>query len=350
MDYKESKDKVQIILHERKSSHTLLDEKTLTPEKVEKGWARISDKDLDDMKIFASSNRDAKDIKDAYAVFYSGGWDSTALIIQHLLAGDTVLPVCVNFNSTLHQRIASQATLYKLSLLFPQNLFCLRSITDIEGLSVIGYGLTQQPLTAFFAGLMGLNCKQIEFGYCMNDCAIAYADDIQALYKAASMFKANGCLSDIQQDVSASNAPIPPMVFPLSKTPHEYNVEYVKSFIAEYGELPIVSSCDTYVEGYYNKKEDICKFIVHNGGKDSCGKEERFETMDIVMPGKLTNYVNLVIASFKLKNKGKAITTAKAKATGRKLRKLLKNKKESSDDSIDASERDIDSETTSWIP
>ncbi len=268
-----------------------------SPSKKDKNIVNLTCKDMDDLKIYLKNNlsdEDSSSLKDVYGVFFSGGYDSTALMIQHLIAGDKVFPIYLNFNSLLHQHIMTQLVLYKLDSIFPNQLYPLFNIASMEGVRLMSYGsLTQQPMMAFFAGLAGIKCKQIEFGYCLKDCAASYINEIKSLYEITASFE-NKSPYTIQPINYYNAIPAPKLAFPLLKCGHEDNICYVKSFMNKYGSLPIITYGDTNILGQYNKKTEMLNFTVY-GNRDNFNSEDKtedFDVMNVSIPKKITNFIN----------------------------------------------------------
>ena len=185
--------------------------------------------------------------KNAYAIMFSGGFDSLSLALRHLEKGERVYLLSIGFSE---ERISSSLTIQFLKSVYGKEAV-IGPIKLFSNIYVDGEcinGLTQQPFTAFYAAHMPdyVRCsiKAIECAYIMNDDAISYQNEIKAIYNNA-------------MKCHFTEHEYPPMKFPLIKVTHEENLDYVASIEKKYQIIfPAFSSeglsCDKYIDGNDN--------------------------------------------------------------------------------------------------
>lgn len=171
-----------------------------------------------------------------YNVMFSGGWDSTALIIEHLEKGDVVFPFTVNFNPSvipiakliiyILRRVYGEHKLAPLQTLFGP-ITCDASTTETN--------FCQQSFTAFYssfiAGSFMKNAIATEIAYCQNDDAISYLDELRTLYRTNLGMRYYNKYHTFKE---------PPLEFPFTKNEHSHNVQTVLKFENKYRvKLPV---------------------------------------------------------------------------------------------------------------
>lgn len=186
--------------------------------------------------------------KKHYNVLFSGGYDSTALVLEHLQKGDVVIPFFITFDEPSYY--IAQITIEILRY-FPKNLSPLRPLfSPIAGTGYEELGFTQQSFSAFFASKISKdyleNCIATEIAYCMNDDALSYLDELKALYNSGL----ETCFHSYR----------PPIQFPMIKKTHFQNSESVLDW--EYQHLMLLSVTnadggDLFIEGQTDAKGNI---------------------------------------------------------------------------------------------
>lgn len=198
-----------------------------SPIEVDKIWNRLKD-------TLATNGKEMLDAKDVrldsrifctnicmephYNVLFSGGWDSTALILNHLEKGEKVIPFYISFYEPTK-------IMAEISVKILQKIYGTDLIADLKPLfgDIVCNGteehtLAQQSFSAFFASKIGRtyteNAIATEIAYCMNDDAISYLDDLRNLYKSG----VNCCYPPTKAI---------PLKFPLKKQKHLDNVKTV---------------------------------------------------------------------------------------------------------------------------
>lgn len=189
-----------------------------------------------------------------YNVMFSGGWDSTALIIEHLEKGDVVFPFTVNFNPSIIpiakfiiyilRRVYGEHKLAPLQTLFGP-VTCDASTTETN--------FCQQSFTAFYssfiAGSFMKNAIATEIAFCQNDDAISYLDELKTLYRTNLGMRYYNKYHTFKE---------PPLEFPFTKNEHSHNVQTVLKFENKYRvklpvfgfEAPIFSAFKTEKESW----------------------------------------------------------------------------------------------------
>ena len=193
--------------------------------------------------------------KNAYAIMFSGGFDSLSLALRHLEKGERVYLLSIGFSE---ERISSSLTIQFLKSVYGKEAV-IGPIKLFSNIYVDGEcinGLTQQPFTAFYAAHMPdyVRCsiKAVECAYIMNDDAISYQNEIKAIYNNA-------------MKCHFTEHEYPPMKFPLIKVTHEENLDYVASIEKKYQIIfPAFSSeglvCKKYIDG-----NDNTLYAIHGG-------------------------------------------------------------------------------------
>ncbi len=205
-------------------------------------------------------------------VLFSGGYDSTALIIDNLEKGYDVYPIEILFDSDLG-RIVRLIILYKLRQKYGDRLHRLVSIADLKGFIDKGEfetrGWNQQPICAFYASFIPKDIlritSEVQIAYVCGDAAISFLDNLTNIYNSTIEFK-------------CYDFKIPPLTFPFKKRTHYDNVDLVNKYdlpccagdntqSANYLYRDLVKSKRYYIELYddvetqsLNKSGDINKY------------------------------------------------------------------------------------------
>ena len=121
----------------------------------------------------------------AVGVVYSGGWDSTLLMVRNLEAGKLVQPIWFNFANDEPLRHIGHLILknrYGKFLLPPIDMGNFYSSADFEN-NCCG----QQAYIHFALGFLNIDSlmklSEIQIGYVMNDDAISFLDELRKLTK-----------------------------------------------------------------------------------------------------------------------------------------------------------------------
>ena len=203
---------------------------------------------------------------DAYAIMFSGGFDSLSLALRHLEKKERVYLLSVGFNEDERRSAWLTAQILK-SVYGEDNIKFIKLfdtiLIDGEGTS----GLAQQPICAFYASHMPdavfESIKAVECAYVMNDDAISYLSELKAIYSNAMK-----CHS-----VSRSRKDFPPMRFPLSKVTHHENIAYVRQVEEKYDVIFPTLSAEYVQSRMYEAKNDFVYIIEAGSNQDKPNKE-----------------------------------------------------------------------------
>ena len=207
-----------------------------------------------------------------YNVLFSGGWDSTALILSHLEKGEKVIPFYIQFSEPTK-------IMAELSVKILQKIYGTDLIADLQPLfgDIFCNGteectLAQQSFSAFFASKIKRtyteNAIATEIAYCMNDDAISYLDDLRNLYISG----VNCCYPTTKAI---------PLEFPLKKQKHLDNVETVINCMNKRGFfLPV--TCLDLTDFYFDAFED-------KDGNDWVSFNSKLEKTDIYKENKMSS-------------------------------------------------------------
>ena len=182
-----------------------------------------------------------------HIVFYSGGFDSTSLILRHLEKGEPVMPFFINFSE-------EQLPICKLIIAILQKIYGKELIGDLREMFTPLYGkgtedngLIQQSFVAFFASKVSRelteNAIDIEVAYCMNDDAISYLSDLENLYKAGV-----ACTYPEREPI--------PLKFPQIKKAHLDNSIYVSNWMDAHVVLPVTEADGMETDRLWMKTKD----------------------------------------------------------------------------------------------
>ena len=231
----------------------------------DKNFEKISIEENDIKFDYPSGVEDIKKV----CVLFSGGCDSLSLVLRHLENGDNVALCHIMFRTeesfTAYCIYRMLKKIYGNKVLGFYKLFNPIYINNGEDLN--GYG--QQPFAAFYAAwiprCLKVNCTSVESAYVMNDDAISYTKELKAIYNNTIALKRNNEIK------------LPPYKFPLSKTKHEENIEYIKDIEYKYDVVfPVGSSESPCLNGYHFKiKRKIYDIYFYNCEVDpKCNAKE----------------------------------------------------------------------------
>lgn len=182
---------------------------------------------------------------------WSGGVDSTALIIQYLNKGYKVdaLPVIMknNVNKNIREKRARTALMKNYFKNYSVNLMISLTVAEFGSFGYLT--LKQMPLW-----ILGLVCAldsshdEVAIGIVMNDDAVSCMEEIKALY-----YGYQGLV----------NIPLPPLVFPLIKFKKEVLYENIPVSIRKH-----LTWCEN------SEKEDMCGVCIPCKRMISLGLQE----------------------------------------------------------------------------
>lgn len=197
---------------------------------------------LKEAKVVIEPDTFPYDIKqDSIGIVYSGGYDSTVLMLKALLNGETVKPIIFNF---AQDDIIKAINLSVLKKRFGNKL--LKPIWfGLFGLQegMCGKQCTQQlmihnNLTYLSDGVLK-NLKEIQIGYVMNDDAVSFQEEFKSV--VSTSFK-------IQNKKNV------PVTYPLIQK-HKYCID---DFIAQHlGKNHLCLSCESPNFNYYKDSEAL---------------------------------------------------------------------------------------------
>jgi len=203
---------------------------------------------------------------DAYAIMFSGGFDSLSLALRHLEKKERVYLLSIGFHED--ERCSAWLTAQILKSVYGEDNVKFIKLFDeilIDGEGT--FGLTQQPICAFYASHMPEvvfeDIKAVECAYVMNDDAISYLSELKAIYSNAMK-----CHS-----VSCSRKDFPPMRFPLSKVQHHENIDYVRRIEEKYDVIFPTLSAEHIRSRMYEAKNDFVYIIEAGENQDKPNKE-----------------------------------------------------------------------------
>lgn len=187
-----------------------------------------------------------------YAILFSGGYDSLSLALRHLEKGEKValLSICLN----PHDQYCASITAEILKKCYPYKVSFYKIFSNPVGITKFcegTEGLVQQPICTFFTSFMPRairnSIKALECAYVLNDDAVSYLDDIRRLYSDSFKFR------NFQ-----GNDKFPPIKFPLIKTCHSDNIDYVSSIEEKFKVIFLTFSADwCFIDYYKNSKESV---------------------------------------------------------------------------------------------
>ena len=217
--------------------------------------------DLDDINVPTFTRKDDwvlnEDVTNNshYNVLFSGGYDSTALLLKHLEQGDYVHPFCLDFGG--RDRAFIEITVELLRSVYPNLGSLKRLFSTIMGNGNEEIGFIQQPFAAFYASRISSkymeNCKAVEIGYCRNDDALSWMEELKNLYNAGL----ETCMHTYR----------PPLEFPYIKKSHFDNSTKVEDFCeAEKLVLPVtcldICEIERIAFNVYDEDPDLIEKVV----------------------------------------------------------------------------------------
>lgn len=204
-------------------------------------------------------------------VLFSGGYDSTALLIYYLERGYTVLPISLKFNG-LDERATRVATLFQLKKIYKERL--LPSYEFETNFYRDGYHyLGQQALCAFWPRFLHKEIldklSTIAVGYNKTDLGTMFQKELKQLYLASMKLDFNYVVSikDFNKKLK-----IPKFEFPFIKQEHQENCSICYSFENEYDLILPCYECEIPNFKYFKKDELLLVIATPDGQCTYCSK------------------------------------------------------------------------------
>ena len=173
-----------------------------------------------------------------HLIMFSGGYDSLSLTLRYLEKGESVMLFSLTFDPDMTPFVSLQGII--LNYLYPGL---------VKGIHFLGNGqfadpciehvngMVQQPFTAFFAGRIKNEileeAETFDCAYCMNDDALSFEEELKTIYE-----------THVKSRIF-SPSKFPKLTFPLRKTKHINNVEYVNDIQEQKGVIFPVSSLES---------------------------------------------------------------------------------------------------------
>lgn len=207
-------------------------------------------------------------------VLYSGGYDSTALMIYYLEKGFTVLPILLNFNGNMN-KVIQVTCLHQLRKIYNKLLPEYEFSTNFYGDGDTYFA--QQKLCNFWVSFLPehikLKLSQICIAYNAHDFGTIISDKLETLYNAGM-----NCLLFNNQsinDIRTTNFYFPKICYPFKTQTHLSNVLIVNDFMNRYSlNLPCTSCETSNIKWKIFKKKDSFKIIFCPCGScDKCKDE-----------------------------------------------------------------------------
>ena len=187
-------------------------------------------------------------------IVYSGGYDSTVLMLQALMNGETVKPIIFNF---AQDDIIKAVNLSILKNRFGENLLepIWFNFFGLQG-GMCGTQCTQQlaihNMLTYLSNDVLKSLKEIQVGYVMNDDAVSFQEELKDVVSTG--FK-------IQDKVNV------PITYPLIQK-HKY---YIDDFIQQHlGCNHLCLSCQSPSFNYYKDSDALYIITTTCNGCTSC--------------------------------------------------------------------------------
>lgn len=248
-----------------------------------KGWKKISlsDNELSNFKL-VNSEINSFEIPLSHGVLFSGGYDSTALLIDLLEQSYSVLPIIFNFNGykTLLPKLA---ILNQLKERYPFLLNCYIFNEIFYGDDNENNEFKQQYLCCSWVRHLPYEIRErltsIDIAYNQLDQGFNLKDILTDLYNASMKLlpfvktTVNDC-----KNWKSTERFIPKLEFPFSKQTHEANVSIVKDFEKTYNICIPCSSCECDEYSFYEKGSSLKVLFKPCGNCEKCKSDVYKET------------------------------------------------------------------------
>lgn len=182
------------------------------------------------------NNKDSSSAK--HLIMFSGGYDSLSLTLRYLEKGESVMLFSLIFDPEMTPFVALQGLI--LNHIYPglvKGIHFLGNEQFADPCVEHMNGMVQQPFTAFFAGRIKNEilekAETFDCAYCMNDDALSFEEELKTIYE--THIKSRIC----------NPSKFPKLTFPLRKTKHINNVEYVNNVQAQKSVIFPVSSIES---------------------------------------------------------------------------------------------------------
>lgn len=182
------------------------------------------------------NNKDSLPAK--HLIMFSGGYDSLSLALRYLEKGESVMLFSLTFDTEMTPFVSLQGII--LNYLYPGLVKGIHFLgNDQFADSCIEHvnGMVQQPFTAFFAGRIKNEilekAETFDCAYCMNDDALSFEKELKKIYE-----------NHIKSRIFTPSK-FPKLTFPLRKTKHIINVEYVNDIQEQKNVIFPVSSLES---------------------------------------------------------------------------------------------------------
>lgn len=232
--------------------------------------------------------------KNIIVLLYSGGRDSTLLLLDALQKGYDVYIVfnLFNFNSFLYKNgylsalfnlFTALFNLIKIHNIYPGKIhFDKNQCNQVTFGNITGLSLSQQPFNVFSISSIPEeiieHTKEVWMGLIAGDDGITMKDEIINLYRSAMKFNWSQIkrLSGNNNEIFSKNVEIPPLVFPLSKISKEdilwtyKRLSFDNPFIKELLQL---TCSDPKIDFFYKCDEEgyiKCIYLKYSECGDCC--------------------------------------------------------------------------------
>lgn len=193
-------------------------------------------------------------------VVYSGGWDSTLLMLRNIEAQRFIQPILFGY---VDDDVIREIGLKILSAKYGRFILPPISVSPLTiGGNVENNCCGQQAYIHFMLGFLPVDLlpmlSEIQVGYVMNDDAISFLDELRSLTKTHF---------EIQQKLNV------PVTYPLTKISRDEVHEEVKQKL---GDFCTCISCERPDTKFYKKGDDLVMLMEACGDCVSCRKDKMY--------------------------------------------------------------------------
>lgn len=210
--------------------------------------------------------------KTIVGIFFSGGYDSSYLLLKALEKGYYIIPIVNLYNRefidhSLLIMLSIETILNKYNEIYKDHVFATAYNLISQLGNINGNGLSQQPLTALgvmkMPAIMSNNLKEIQIGYINGDNGITFIKELKTIYNMNKRFSA-AFLNAGPYD----NVKFPKLTFPLQRISKDVilcNLHNDENYY-EISELPFITCEDpkinTFIQRRCNKKDNTIKYYL----------------------------------------------------------------------------------------
>ena len=196
-------------------------------------WRETFIEKLDDSLFRYAHAMPGYETKDKVAILFTGGMDSTALALQALRAGKTVVPVVtqMNFDSYKYNFLTFVAWAMlrnEFGGLVEDPVQTIKVGCDVTR-KVCFEGFFQQPTNAYSLAYLPTallkSVSEIQMGLVQGDQSIPYMEDMKQIYKSTIRLSKGIGMEECLREFND----IPPLTFPLCDTPKSEVLKILKS-------------------------------------------------------------------------------------------------------------------------